>query len=179
MDAIVTYNGMVVLVANLPSIVPCPKFANSCVLQRHLQRALQFLNCHQSTIHGWTGLIMACPMYALLTTMPFRVPTDPGFAAVYYQTPIKIVDIIGASLLDTIEQRTYVVPTLISCTKQATIDTYFNCATNSWLLYMNIQHVCYNILDNNINNAFKVTNNLALVGWNPATECTRSSTNLH
>jgi hypothetical protein len=35
---------------------------------------------------------------------------------------------------------------------------------------MNIRWVVYNCLDNNINNAFKVSNDPALVGWNPSME---------
>ena len=35
---------------------------------------------------------------------------------------------------------------------------------------MNIWRAVYNLLDDNIDNAFKVSNNPALVGWNPAME---------
>ena len=35
---------------------------------------------------------------------------------------------------------------------------------------MNIQQAVYNLLDDNIDDAFKVSNNPALVGWNPAME---------
>jgi hypothetical protein len=35
---------------------------------------------------------------------------------------------------------------------------------------MNTQRPCYNILDENIDNAFKISDNPSLVGWNPAME---------
>jgi len=35
---------------------------------------------------------------------------------------------------------------------------------------MNIQRAVFNCLDNNINDAFKVSNDPALVGWNPLME---------
>jgi hypothetical protein len=54
--------------------------------------------------------------------------------------------------------------------KQATTNASFNQARNYWLLYMNIRCTCYNILDNNVGNAFKVSHNLARVGWNPTME---------
>jgi hypothetical protein len=41
---------------------------------------------------------------------------------------------------------------------------------NYWESYMNIRRAEYNCLDDNINNAFKVSNNPALIGWNPLME---------
>jgi hypothetical protein len=81
---------------------------------------------------------MACPMYAFLTTMLFRVPTDPGPLAIYYPPPIKMLDINGNPVLDAAGQPTYVVPTPIGCTKQAKINARFNRAKNYWLSYINI-----------------------------------------
>jgi hypothetical protein len=71
--------------------------------------------------------------------------------------PIKIVDVNGAAILDAVRQRMYVVPMPISRTKQATIDAHVNRARNFWLSYMNIQCTCYNVLDSNIDDAFKLT----------------------
>jgi hypothetical protein len=39
-------------------------------------------------------------MYALLTTMPFRVPIDPGPVAIYYPPPVEILDVDGNPVLD-------------------------------------------------------------------------------
>jgi hypothetical protein len=38
----------------------------------------------QSNILGWAGLIMSSAMYGLLTTTPFRLPTDPGPLAIFF-----------------------------------------------------------------------------------------------
>jgi hypothetical protein len=107
---------------------------------------------------------MACLICVLLTTTLFRVPTDPGPVAVYYPTLVKIVDVNGTPVLDAIGQCMDIVPTSISHTEQARINAHFNCARNYWLSYMNIQHACYNDLGDNIDNVFKVSNDLALVG---------------
>ncbi len=48
-------------------------------------RALKQRTCPQSVIHGWSGLILAPMVYALLEPSPFQDPTDPGAVAVYTQ----------------------------------------------------------------------------------------------
>jgi hypothetical protein len=134
------------------------------------QCTLQRLSFPQSNILGWAGLIMARPMYALLTTSPFRLPTDPGPLAIYYPPHTQIVNNQGASVLDAAGRPTYVVQPTIGGAEQATIDACFSRARNYWLLYMNIQSAVYNILKDNIDDAFKVSDDLNLVGWNPAIE---------
>ncbi len=61
-------------------------------------RALKQLTCPQSVIHGWSGLILAPMVYALLEPNPFQDPTDPGAVAVYTQfataSMIKMADAI-------------------------------------------------------------------------------------
>jgi hypothetical protein len=90
MDYLITYDEAVALVANPPTLAPRPNFTNLCALHRHLQRALQRLVNPQSNVLGWSGLVMSRPMYQMLSTSPFRLPTDPGPQAVYFgaRTPI-------------------------------------------------------------------------------------------
>ncbi len=47
-------------------------------------------------------------MYGLLTTTPFRLPTDPGPLAIYYPPKILIVDIDGDPILDALRNPTYI-----------------------------------------------------------------------
>jgi hypothetical protein len=170
MDITITYNEVVALCANQPSIVPYPNFTNLRNLRRQIQRALQCLSSPQSNILGWAGLIMARPMYALLTASPFWLPTDPGPLAIYYPPPMPIVDGVGASVLDAAGQPTFVAQPTITQAEQASINVCFSCARNYWLSYMNIQWAVYNVLDDNIDDAFKASNDLNLVGWNPSME---------
>jgi hypothetical protein len=74
MDNTISYEEAAALVANPPSLAPCPIFTNLRNLRHHIQRALQRLSCPQSNILGWAGLIMARSMYNLLTSSPFRLP---------------------------------------------------------------------------------------------------------
>ncbi len=156
---------------NPPTIAPCPNFTNMRNLVRHhFQCALQCLSCPQSNIHGWAGLIMARPMYALLTTTQFSVPMDPGHVAIYYLPSVALLDVKGNPVLDANGNPRFLPQPTIGHPEQATIDARFNLVHSYYLLYMNIRHACYNALDNNNDDAFKVSDNPALVGWNPSME---------
>ncbi len=100
MDSLITYDEAVALVVNPPTLAPRPNFPNLCALHRHLQRALQHLVNPQSNVLGWSGLVMSRPMYQMLSTSPFRLPTDPGPQAVYYGARTPILDASGDPELD-------------------------------------------------------------------------------
>jgi hypothetical protein len=71
MDTLITFDEVVALVTNPPTLAPRPNFANVRALQCHLQCPLQRLSCPQSNILGWAGLVMSQAMYSLLTPTPF------------------------------------------------------------------------------------------------------------
>jgi hypothetical protein len=48
MDTLITFDEVVALIANPPTLAPRPNFAYLRALQHHLQRALQRLSCPQS-----------------------------------------------------------------------------------------------------------------------------------
>jgi len=158
MDTLITYEEVAALIAHPPSIAPRPNFTNLRNLRRHIQRALQRISCPQSKILGWVGLIMARAMYALLTPTPFWIPGDPGPLAIYY-TPTAIVDSTGAPVLDAAGEPTFRAPPTIDRATQAKIDSRFNRERNYWLSYLNIWRAVYSLLDDNIDDAFKVSNN--------------------
>jgi hypothetical protein len=170
MDTLITYDEVAALVANPPSIALRTIFMNFRNLRRHIQRALQHLSCPQSNILGWARLIMARAMYGHLMTSPFWLPTDPGPLAIYHPPPVPIVDPAGNPVLDAEGMPTYRNQPTIVHAEQATIDAHFKQAKNYLESYMNIRRAVYNCLDDNINNAFKVLNDLALVGWNSLME---------
>ena len=91
----------------------------------------------------------------MLSTSPFRLPTDPGPQAVYYGARVPILDSSGNPELDASGNPKYVpIPALDRAT-QASIDANFAHEQNYWLSYKNIKRACYNVLDETINNAFK------------------------
>ena len=113
---------------------------------------------------------MARPMYSLLVTTPFRIPIDPGPVGIYYPAPVEIVDAQGALVLNAAGLPTYYAQLTIEHAAQATIDTQFKRARDYYDSYLNIRRAVFNILDDNIDDAFKVSNDPALVRWNQSME---------
>jgi hypothetical protein len=151
MDAIITYDEVAALVGiNIPTLEPRPNFEKIWMLRRHFERALQRLPCSQSIQHRWKGMVMARKLYALLTTSPFRLPTNPGAAAVYVRSQIPGQPVNNAPL---------------SRTEQASIESLFNRRKHYYLSMQNIEGACFMALDASINNAFKVSNNPNVRRW--------------
>jgi hypothetical protein len=71
MDTIVPFDNVVDCLRNPPSVHPCPDFTKLRALCLHLIKALKFIECPQSALHGWSGLAMAPAVYALLEPVPF------------------------------------------------------------------------------------------------------------
>ena len=106
----------------------------------------------------------------MLSTSPFRLPTDPGPQAVYYGARVPILDAAGNPVNDATGNPTYVpIPALDRAT-QASIDANFLRERNYWLSYKNIKRACYNVLDETIDDAFKFSPDPNLTGWNPLME---------
>jgi hypothetical protein len=78
MNAIISYDTIVGLIANPPTIDPRPNF-NLCALQNHFVRALKKVPCPQSGVNGWAGAVLAPAMYALINNAAFHwnISTTP------------------------------------------------------------------------------------------------------
>jgi hypothetical protein len=151
MGATITYDEVAALVRiNIPTLEPCPNFERIRMLHRHFERALQCLPCPQSVQHGWKGMVMARKLYALFTTIPFRLPTNPGAAAVYVQSQVPGQPVNNAPL---------------TRTEQSSINSLFNRLKHYFLSMQNIERACFRALKVSINNAFKVLNNPNIRGW--------------
>jgi hypothetical protein len=84
MDATITYDEIAALIGvNILTLEPGPNFERIWTLRWHFKHALQRLPCPQNIQHGWKGMVMACKLYALLTTQLFHLPTNPGVTAIY------------------------------------------------------------------------------------------------
>ena len=89
-------------------------------------------------------MVMARELYSLLTNIPFRLPTNPGAAAVYVRA------VVTGQLVNN---------SPLSRTEQAPIDTLFNSCKHYFLSMQNIEHACFTALDVRIYDAFMVSNN--------------------
>jgi hypothetical protein len=151
MDATITYDEVAALVGiNIPALEPCPNFERIRTLRRHFECALQCLPCPQSVQHGWKGMVMARKLYALLTTIPFHLPTNLGAAAVYVRSQVPGQPVNNAPL---------------TRTEQASIESLFNQRKHYFLSMQNIECACFTALNASINDAFKVSNDLNIWGW--------------
>jgi hypothetical protein len=140
MDHTITFDEVAGFLKNPPTLSPRPDFDKIRALQKHMVRSLKQLTCPQSFIHGWSGLILAPMVYALLEPNPFQDPTGPGAVAVYTQ-------FATASMI-----------------KMA--DAIFTRAQNEWNSFRNINRACFRMLDELVSDQFKVSNIPTLTGWN-------------
>jgi hypothetical protein len=148
MDVTITFDEITALIGpTLPSLAPRPMFKIIRVLRRHLECTLQNLPCPQSTHLGWNGLVMLHRMYALLSpNNAFRLPIDPSPAANYTRADPNDL-------------------TPLTRMEQATVNTAFAQQKYYFQSMQNIERACFTALDASIDDAFKVSNNPAIVGW--------------
>ncbi len=113
---------------------------------------------------------MSRPMYQMLSTSPFCLPTNPGPQAVYYGARTPILDASGDPELDANGNPRYVAVSALDHATQASIDANFGRERSYWLSYKNIKRACYNLLDKTIDDAFKFSPNPNLTGSDPLME---------
>jgi hypothetical protein len=142
MDAVINYDEAAGFLKTPPSLEPCSNFTNIRALQKHILQALAQLSCPQSAIHSWSGLAMDPATYLLLEGAAFTIPPNPGPMAIFPG---------GAGAARTAIK---------------TIQATFGRNKNYYLSYKNITQVCFRMLDANVSDQFKVSNNPTLTGWN-------------
>ena len=140
MDQLITVDEVAENLKNPPSIAPRPDFLKIRALQKHIIKALKKLICPQSQIHGWTGLVMDPALYLLLEPQAFVIPVSPGDTPTY--PPFATASIIK------------------------TIDNIFDRQRNYYLSYVNINRATFRMLDETVDDRYKVSNTPNLTGWN-------------
>ncbi len=156
MDTTITYDTIVGLLANLPSIDPCPNFFNLGNLRTHFSLALKKIPCPQSSVNGWAGAVLSPAMYALINPTPFHwnITTTPvsEFPLRYAATTDGS---LGASIAFTHKE------ILTITAKHTRTKHYHDTGTN-------ICHACFNTLDTHVNDAYKTAplSSPNTVGWN-------------
>jgi hypothetical protein len=121
--------------------MPHPDFTKIRGIQTHITKALKQLDWPKSLIHDWSGLAMDPTMYELIELSPFVTPPDPGDVPVY--------------------------PNFAAPQVLKTIDKLWENAKKYYLSYVNISRACFRMLNGNIPDQFKVSNNPTLIEWNP------------
>jgi hypothetical protein len=140
MDQLITVEEVSEHLKNPPSLDPRPDFLKIRALQKHIIKALKKLLCPQSQMHGWTGLVMDPALYVLLEPTAFIVPVSPGDVPTY--------------------------PGFASPSIIKNIDNLFERDRNYYLSFVNINRACFTMLDDSVNDRYKVSNTPNLTGWN-------------
>jgi hypothetical protein len=82
MDQLITIDEVAEFLKKSPSVSPWPDFAKDRALCKHIIKALKQLECPQSLMHGWSGLVMDPALYILLEPNAFVIPASPGATAI-------------------------------------------------------------------------------------------------
>ena len=77
MNSVITYDTVIGLLANPPSLDPHPNFFNLRALHTHFARALKRIPCPQFSINSWYDAVMSKEMYALIDPEPFHLNIKP------------------------------------------------------------------------------------------------------
>ena len=152
MNTVISYDAVRTLLANPPSINPRPNFFNIRELRKHFAKALKRIPCPQSPVNGWAGAVMSPEMYALIDQNPFHLniaPTTPTPAYPNKYNPD------GDLVPYTREEK-------------STIDAKFELSKNYFETWKNIYRACYDVLDEHVNDAYKVAppTTPPTTGWN-------------
>jgi hypothetical protein len=156
MDTTITYDTIVGLLANLPSIDPRPNFFNLRNLRTHFAQALKKIPCLQSSVNGWAGAVLSPAMYALIDPTPFHwnITTTPvpRFLLRYEAT-------MDGSIGPLIAYTRKEILTITATHTRA--KHYHDTGTN-------ICRACFDILDTHVNDAYKTTplSSPNTIGWN-------------
>ncbi len=140
MDNLITYDKAAGFLVGAPSVAPQPNFTKLRALRKYMVEALSQLECPQSAVHGWTGLVMDMALYALLEPTSLAIPVNPGAVPAY----------ICTSTTATIKMLTLV----------------FDRNKNYHNSYLNIHKACYNMLKDMLPVEFQVSNIPNLQCWN-------------
>ena len=143
MNRIISFEEIHGALKNPPSLNPRPDFLKIRALREFIYNVLKHVSCPQSLIHGWAGLAMDPQMCALIETNAFVMPPDPGDLPNYG----------GVQFPSTVALKT--------------ADRIFEMGTNYYTSYLNINRALFRMLDDSIDNNFKVSNDPNLKGWNP------------
>ncbi len=141
------------LVANLPSLGNQPNFFNLCTLRNHFTCALKRIPCPQSTINGWSGVVLTPNMYALISAKPFTIemelkPLVPDFPPIFKNNGTTIIP--------------------YTCEQVLKVTAKFARKKNYYDTACNIYHAVYDALDTHVDDAFKVAPSTIppTIGWN-------------
>jgi hypothetical protein len=157
MNAIISFDTIVGLLANPPCLDPRPNFFNLHALQTHFAWALKKVPCPQSAVNGWAGGVLAPAMYALINTTAFHWNISPqSTVPVFLARFVTQADGTQGALLP------------YSCKKILTISAKHTLNKNYYETGVNVCRDCFDILNAHVSNAYKAApaGSTSTIGWN-------------
>ena len=156
MNAIISYNTIVGLLANPPTIDPRPNFFNLRALRNHFARALKKVPCPQSGVNGWAGAVLAPAMYALIDNNPFHWNISTTPVPEFPPRHIVLDDGTQGALIP------YTREEILTITAKHTRAKHYMDTG------VNVCRACFDILDAHISDAYKTapSGSPNTVGWN-------------
>jgi hypothetical protein len=157
MNAIISYDTIMSLLANLPSLDPRPNFFNLHALRTHFARALKKVPCPQSAVNGWASAVLAPAIYALIGTNPFNWRINPRTAVPDFLAHFATLPdgTHGAAL-------PYLRKEILTITAEHTLNK------NYYKSSVNVCRACFDVLNAHITNAYKMApaTTPSTIGWN-------------
>ena len=83
MDIVISIDDAAGFLINPPNMASRPNFFKVRALRIHIAKGLRQINHPTRPAHGWSGMATEPALYALVDSVPFVMPADPGPIAVY------------------------------------------------------------------------------------------------
>jgi hypothetical protein len=157
MNAIISYDTIMNILVNLPSLDPRPNFFNLCALQTHFAWAFKKVPCPQSAVNEWAGAVLAPAMYALIDTNPFNWRINPRTAVLHFP-----------ACFATLSNSTQGAALPYSCKEILTITAEHILNKNYYETGINVCRACFDVLNALVADTYKTAPATApsTIGWN-------------
>ena len=142
MDEVISYEDIMKMLDGQPSLHPRPNCMRLCAWSKHNADILAQIPHPPYPQHGWKGMVIQPPLFALINTRAFVPPTDPGHIAIYPQFALAAA--------------------------MKMIDAQFKLDKNMFKTYNKIKRALFFILQKSVALQYQASTTPGLLGWDPS-----------
>ncbi len=139
MDDIIAYDDIMEMLKSPPTLAPRPNFFRLRVFRRHIVDVMKQIPHPDYPQHGWAGMVLQPAIFALISSIPFVPPLNPGLIATYPQFALQ--------------------PAM------RMIDSQFKIDKNMYKTYKNVHRAVYKLLVDNVLPQYQASATPGLTGW--------------
>ncbi len=139
MDDFIPYDDIAGMLKNPPTLAPRPNFFRLRAFRRFIVDVMKQIPHPGYPQHGWAGMVLQPAIFALINSVPFRPPPNPGLIATYHQ---------------------YALPPEIRMA-----DSQFKIDKNLYKTYLNIHRAVYKLLMDSVLPQYQASATPGLTGW--------------